>query len=429
MIEKDKYLVDGARFKAYRKDLGLTQQQISHCLGVDQSYISKIENGEKNLSLETFTRTTNLFLCEAPHLTQPGSRPRHCHTTLKARELTNQSWHKITEVQSIIAAQYTMETLLSQDAHSSQTVHEMYQNSHSMAQAEHEAQQKQYGKATTSAHVPTSAQLEPTLEDLLANLPSRPLQNHEIPFFAQQLRLFLGIADEPAADLFKLVLEKIPNLTIIFEELEEKITGICYQGQHSHVIVLNQALSRADQRRALIHELFLLFYDQQSQKTISTTDKSHLDSEQRAHLFALYFLLPNHLLAQYLHTHQAYAPNCDQLRLILELENYFQISHAVALERLAGLYDTSKTPTDAQLIRQLVAQYGLDESLYAPHTPERKTNGYYLSQIVELYKSNLFTDQEIANFLQISQNYSSDVQADPFKHIVKFLATWWNVKN
>lgn len=51
--EEDAYVaVDfGAAIRAARNAAGVTQQRVATIMGVDRSYVSRVENGKKNLSL------------------------------------------------------------------------------------------------------------------------------------------------------------------------------------------------------------------------------------------------------------------------------------------------------------------------------------------------------------------------------------------
>ena len=45
----------GKRFRAARLGAGLTQHQVAETLGVNRSYLSLVENGNENLTIETMT--------------------------------------------------------------------------------------------------------------------------------------------------------------------------------------------------------------------------------------------------------------------------------------------------------------------------------------------------------------------------------------
>lgn len=51
----DKYIKLGKNIKKYRKQLGLSQEELAHKMSISRSYLSKIEapNCEKSFSVET----------------------------------------------------------------------------------------------------------------------------------------------------------------------------------------------------------------------------------------------------------------------------------------------------------------------------------------------------------------------------------------
>lgn len=51
------------RFKDLRESSSLTQGQVANFLNIDQSYISKFENGERKLSVDTMEKICDLFGC------------------------------------------------------------------------------------------------------------------------------------------------------------------------------------------------------------------------------------------------------------------------------------------------------------------------------------------------------------------------------
>jgi len=55
----------GSRFKAIREQCKYTQKQIADYLGVDQSYISKFEKGERSISINVLEKACALFGCDS----------------------------------------------------------------------------------------------------------------------------------------------------------------------------------------------------------------------------------------------------------------------------------------------------------------------------------------------------------------------------
>jgi transcriptional regulator with XRE-family HTH domain len=53
----------GETFKALRESQKITQSQMAKYLNVDQSYISKFETNERQLSIDLLEKSSNLFGC------------------------------------------------------------------------------------------------------------------------------------------------------------------------------------------------------------------------------------------------------------------------------------------------------------------------------------------------------------------------------
>lgn len=73
MADKNPYSHIGQRIHTYRKKLGLTQRQIADYLNVDQALISKIENGERNITVSMLERLCDLFFCSIDDIVSPNN--------------------------------------------------------------------------------------------------------------------------------------------------------------------------------------------------------------------------------------------------------------------------------------------------------------------------------------------------------------------
>ena len=58
----------GMKLKKLREDNNYTQKQVADFLEIDQSYLSKIEKGERNLNEVTFDKLCNLYNCSSSYL-------------------------------------------------------------------------------------------------------------------------------------------------------------------------------------------------------------------------------------------------------------------------------------------------------------------------------------------------------------------------
>lgn len=59
----------GKKIRDLRKDQGLSQEQLSFAAKIDRSYISEIENGLRNPSLQTLEKLAKAFKVKLSDLT------------------------------------------------------------------------------------------------------------------------------------------------------------------------------------------------------------------------------------------------------------------------------------------------------------------------------------------------------------------------
>ena len=114
----------------------------------------------------------------------------------------------------------------------------------------------------------------------------------EISSKAALLRKKLGEDESSPIDIFQLV-QTIDRLTLVFYPLNNNISGICYKGKSSNVIVVNSDMSIGRQRFSLAHELYHLYFDESGISSVSLTTIGKGDeNEKKADQFASYFLIP-----------------------------------------------------------------------------------------------------------------------------------------
>ena len=62
-------MTTGQRFQAFRKELGLTQQEHADKLGLKRSSVARIENGYGNMSTPVMIKAADVFGCSLDTLT------------------------------------------------------------------------------------------------------------------------------------------------------------------------------------------------------------------------------------------------------------------------------------------------------------------------------------------------------------------------
>lgn len=405
MTDKQRFKKIGARFKSLRHEIGLTQEQVAQCLGVDQSYICKIEKGERLLNgEEVISKARQLFLCPVEELFEEEEQPIHkyCSISFRSSHITTEALVKLTKIQSIVESQFLMD-YIEKNSLPALIVPEGADEFVFYMNLRNNFDPVKYKEQHRQANPPLpSCAFEKISHAMLAHT----INVNTSSLLASQLRQYLEIPSSEPLDIFKVALAKIPNLTVVFADLDDTMRGVCYKGERSHVIVINQNLSLGRQRFALAHKLFHLYFDQSEKKEISSKYNQEEPLERIADAFASQLLLPTDALTKFLAEHHAYDEQTDKLQLALQLENMFQLSHQCAVSRLAEVMDVSDIPEQEADIMRCAQRYGFAPDLYQKPQHERTTNGYYLKQLNHLYKIQYIHAQKAHNFLELSQNFS-----------------------
>lgn len=200
---------------------------------------------------------------------------------------------------------------------------------------------------------------------------------------ALAIRKKLGESDTSPVDVFNLV-QNIPHLTLVLYPMGKNISGMCVQIGSEAVIAINSSMSMGRQNFSLAHELYHYYFDKDQKTTICemTIGKGN-DIEKSADQFASYFLIP--LGAEIISSIK------DEISFekMIELEQYYQVSHQAMLYRLLG--ERIITPKQVEYYKNqkvmcAAASLGFDTALYKPSRKENdcKTLGYYIKQTQEL---------------------------------------------
>lgn len=209
---------------------------------------------------------------------------------------------------------------------------------------------------------------------------------------ARELRENLGVDPDSPVDIFALV-QNIEDLTLIFYPLSKNISGACYKGEDSKLILINSNMSVGRKRFSLAHELFHAYYDENIETSLSFSQIGSGDErEKEADQFASYFLLPQYSLEKII-------KNKNNKRLDLEdiirLEQYFGLSHQAMLYRLLDEGFISKDEKNSMQtgIISKAARLGYDISLYYPSSEEKKilSFGHYMKLAEGLLEEDMIS--------------------------------------
>jgi transcriptional regulator with XRE-family HTH domain len=102
----------GSRFRDFRQRVGLTQAQISRYLGVDQSYVSKFENGEREFSVDLLIKAAELFGCTLEDLANPNNENLPLPMAMRATEVQDEDLQVIATMNRLALNLRFMESLL-----------------------------------------------------------------------------------------------------------------------------------------------------------------------------------------------------------------------------------------------------------------------------------------------------------------------------
>lgn len=218
---------------------------------------------------------------------------------------------------------------------------------------------------------------------------------------AQELREMLGEDANSPVDIFSLV-SQIRELTIVYYPLGENISGMCVANERVKLIAINSTMSYGRQRFSLAHEFFHLYYDESSGFNVcSKRFDSANEVEKKADQFASYFIAPYKSLRTVVR--KICGNETPSLQNVIELEQYFGMSHQAMLWRLASEGYLMRPQLEAYSFGVISTAKGLgyDDKLYRPSPTElqKRTYGYYLKQVECLRQKDLVSYGKIDELL------------------------------
>ena len=227
---------------------------------------------------------------------------------------------------------------------------------------------------------------------------------YELNKLAIEFRSEIGLNQESPLDFFPVITNKLKNLTIVFLEMDEKISGACFKVDSQQIMFINSKHPKGRQVFTAAHELYHLFYED-AVFTICNLN-SNDEIEKNANQFASFLLMPINALYSYKKENNIEKWN---LNSIIDCEQYFQISHEALLYRLKNGSDI--TFEEFNKFKPNIknnAQYcGYDSSLYEPYIDKNYTIGNYVRLVEEVYRKDLISNGKREEYL--IQSYLSDL--------------------
>ena len=102
----------GLRISNLRKELGLSQEQVAQYLNIDQSMLSKIEKGERAITISSLEKLATLFCLSSWELFSADELSYDYNLAFRAKSLDEEDIIKLTKVNRIILNQRYMDSLL-----------------------------------------------------------------------------------------------------------------------------------------------------------------------------------------------------------------------------------------------------------------------------------------------------------------------------
>ena len=214
--------------------------------------------------------------------------------------------------------------------------------------------------------------------------------DYEMDELACYCRKEWDVNEFDSIDIFHVVQNKIKNLTIVFTDLGNSISGACNKEHKEKVIFINSMDSLGRQRFTLAHEIFHLNYDE---NTYSICDKSSNEKiEKKANAFASSLLMPYRALKSFKKENNIIEWDMNS---IIQTEQFFQISHYAMLVRLRGLKEINDNKYDEMKDYSLhnASLRGYNTDLYEkPKNKKFFTIGNYIRLTEDIYNKGLISN-------------------------------------
>ena len=227
------------------------------------------------------------------------------------------------------------------------------------------------------------------------------------------LRKQLGEDPSSPIDIFSLV-NTLPNLTLVFYPMSERLSGMCVRTGIDRLIAINSSLSYGRQRFSAAHELYHLYFQTNLKSVVCGREIGGVkdNDEKNADAFASLFLAPYDALIDFIEKERAKKEESAlTLEIIIRIEQHFGMSRQATLYRLLGeeyissdFADTLKTN-----VIQSARKLGFDDRLYIP-TPSDKqylTTGSYIELVEKLKEKDVISRGKYEELLLDA--YRSDI--------------------
>ena len=229
----------------------------------------------------------------------------------------------------------------------------------------------------------------------------------DLSSLANEYRQKLGEDITSPIDIFKIA-RSMDDLTIVFKEFSENISGIYSKSNKSSIIAINSKMTMGRQAFSIAHELYHKEYDETLSnggtvvcaKTIESGD----DNEKKADIFASFLLVPKDSLYQRLKARGNLDGNI-KMEDVISLEQFYGVSHQAMLLRLLKdkrITEMQKVEFSKNVIKT-ACSLGYGSYLYEP-CPfiKDQTYGRYIHLTNELYKEGFLSESKYKELIKDS---------------------------
>lgn len=231
---------------------------------------------------------------------------------------------------------------------------------------------------------------------------------------SEELRADFNIDNLSAIDVFALA-RTIPKLSILLFPLGESISGLCVKQPDYSLIAINSGQTYGRQRFTLAHELFHLYFDEQTGTIICPSNALKASNVERdADSFASFFLMPRLALKRELRNRDISPtrPLDDELlRSIIELEQKYCMSRSALLVRLEDEQAISREQKEwlSHDVKKNAFRLGFSAALYNRSQGEstKQTSGYYVDLTGELLANGAISRGKAREYL--SDGFRNDI--------------------
>lgn len=225
---------------------------------------------------------------------------------------------------------------------------------------------------------------------------------------AVDLRRSWGIDQYSPINIVSLVLEKLDNLTILWMEMDDDISGCCSKNENNDFIILiNSNHSKGRQNFTLAHELYHLLYGESTQ--FFCCNDINEEVEKEANKFASALLIPDSALDDYKNRNNIVKWS---IKDIIKCEQLFQISHKSMLYILREEKWISSDEFERFEMLGVIkeaAKLGFNIDLYESSKEDKKfyALGHLIPLVEKVYENNKIS-KGLKNEILI-KNFRSDI--------------------